>query len=409
MLVDFENQFPFQQNNSVYMKLVLIISDYGAFNNFLTELSSVIAGDEKHTVHIICSKSKVINIDDKLISQRQNINFHYVDIPRTTSLVGEIRAASKIRSLVTAINPDLIHSHFTTGTFPAVLFRKRRYTYWSTIHGLGMNSSTGLKKLIFALVETICFIRLDKIFVVNDQDYNLVNKLFSKKVLKYDCFGFGCDIEKFDPANFSEQQKFELKEKIGIKAGTIVIAFTGRYVHFKGFHLVVQSFQKLIKEYPGKFKLILMGGFDPIHKTGLDKEGEAFFNTSKDIINLGFTSDVYKYLSITDIFLFPSKKEGLPTCILESLAMGVPVITFNVRGNKDIVKNNYNGILIDPHEEPAAEIDSIKNSLKKLAFDGAERAEFSNNALNDRLKYSRNNFINEHLKYYSALNGNGVK
>lgn len=295
------------------MKLVLIISDYGAFNNFLTELSSIIAQDEKHTVHIICSKSKVIDIDDKVLSKGQNINFHYVDIPRTTNLVGEIRAASKIRSLVTAINPDLIHSHFTTGTFPAVLFRKKGYTYWSTIHGLGMNSSRGLRKWIFALVETICFIRVDKIFVVNDQDFNLVNRLFSKKVLKYDCFGFGCDIEKFNPANFPEGKNRELKKVIGIKEGVVVIAFTGRYVHFKGFHLVIESFQKLTEQFPGKFKLILMGGFDPIHKTGLDKEGEAFFNTNEDIINLGFTSDVYKYLSVTDIFLFQvRRKDCLP-------------------------------------------------------------------------------------------------
>jgi glycosyltransferase involved in cell wall biosynthesis len=372
-------------------------------------LSSVIAQDEQHTVHIICSKSKIIDIDDKELSKEQNINFHYVDIPRTTNLVGEIKAASKIRSLVSAIKPDLIHSHFTTGTFPAVLFRKKGYTYWSTIHGLGMNSSRGLRKWIFALVETICFIRVDKIFVVNDQDYNLVNRHFSGKVLKYDCFGFGCDIEKFNPASFPASKKTELKIALGIKEGVTVIAFTGRYVHFKGFHLVIESFRKLAEQFPGQFKLILMGGFDPIHKPGLDKGGEVFFNTNKDIINLGFTSDVYKYLSITDIFLFPSKKEGLPTCILESLAMGVPAITFNVRGNNDIVKDNYNGILLDPQEEHGAEIDLITTALKELAFNTVKRNEFSNNALNDRLKYSRNNFINEHLKYYSSLNGNGVK
>ena len=392
------------------MKLVLVISDYGAFNNFLTELSSTIAQDDNHTVHIICSKSKVINIADKVKFEKKNINFHYVDIPRTTSLVGEFKAASKIRSLITTINPDLIHSHFTTGTFPAVLFRKKGYTYWSTIHGLGMNSSKGFRKLVFTIVETICFMRVDRIFVVNDQDFNLVNRFFSKKVLKYDCFGFGCDIDKFNPANFADSKRIELKEKIGIQDGNIVITFTGRYVDFKGFNLVIQAFQKLTDKFPNKFKLILMGGFDPIHKTGLEEDGNKFFNTSKDIINLGFTNDVYKYLSITDIFLFPSKKEGLPTCILESLAMGVPVITFDVRGNNDIVKNNYNGILLNPGEEVNAELENIATSLQELSFNVDKRTEFQKNALKDRLKYSRNNFINEHLKYYSTLNnhnGNG--
>jgi len=387
------------------MKLVLIITDYGAFNNFLTELSSAIAQDSRHSLYIICSKSKVINIDDKEIFEKQNINFHFIDIPRTTTLIGQLSAAGKIRSLIKEIKPDLVHAHFTTGTFPTILFRTMSCPYWSTIHGLGMNSSKGLKKLVFTIVETICFIRLNRVFVVNSQDFNLVNKVFSKKVSKYNCFGFGCDIEKFNAFNFSDSSKAEMRKKLGIKDGVIVIAFTGRYVDFKGFNLVIKSFKILNEKYPGEYKLILMGGYDPIHKTGLDQIGERFFSTSKDVINIGFTSDVDKYLSITDIFLFPSKKEGLPTCILESLAMGIPVVTFNARGNNDIIKNNYNGVLVEPNDQEHLDkdVENIVISLRQLALSAEDRNAFSKNALKDRLKYSRKNFIDEHLRYYSEI------
>jgi len=387
------------------MKLVLIITDYGAFNNFLTELSSVIAQDNRNSLYIICSKSKVINIDDKQIFEKQNISFHFIDIPRTTTLIGQLNAAGKIRSLIKEIKPDLVHAHFTTGTFPTILFRTMSCPYWSTIHGLGMNSSKGLKKIVFTIVETICFIRLNRVFVVNSQDFDLVNKLFSKKVSKYNCFGFGCDIEKFNASNFPDASKVELRTRLGIKEGVIVIAFTGRYVNFKGFNLVIKSFKILNEIYPGEYKLILMGGYDPIHKTGLDQIGERFFSTSKDVINIGFTSDVDKYLSITDIFLFPSKKEGLPTCILEALSMGVPVVTFNARGNNDIIKNNYNGVLVEPNdnEDFDKDVDNIVNSLRRLALNADGRKVFSENALKDRLKYSRKNFIDEHLQYYAEM------
>lgn len=385
------------------MKLVFIITDYGAFNNFLTELSSVIAQDSNYSLHIICSKNKVINIDDKEIFERQNINFHFIGIPRTTTFIGQLKAAIKIRSLIKYIQPDLVHAHFTTGTFPTILFRTRKSPYWSTIHGLGMNSSTGVKKIVFSIVETICFIRLDKLFVVNSQDYNLVSRLFSKKVFKYNCFGFGCDIDKFNPANFSSQSKSELRKKLGIKEGVVVIAFTGRYVHFKGFNLVIEAFKRLNDKYPDEFKLILMGGYDPIHKTGLDQQGEKFFATSKDVINVGFTSDVNKYLSITDIFVFPSKKEGLPTCILEALAMGVPVVTFNARGNSDIIRHDYNGILVEPAEDASKDVENIANSLRQLAINPNECFKFRENALKDRANYSRKNFIDEHLLYYSTF------
>lgn len=390
------------------MKLVLIITDYGAFNNFLAELALTIADDKKFILHIICSKNKVINIKDKEIFEKQNINFHYIDIPRTTTLIGQLKAARQIRLLIKAINPDLIHAHFTTATFSTILFRTKKYPYWSTIHGLGMNSSRGIRKIMFSIVEVFCFLRLDRIFVVNNQDYNLVNKIFGKKLTKYVCLGFGCDIEKFNPAKFSESTKKDLKIKLGIGEDVIVIAFTGRYVDFKGFNLVIQSFETLTTQHPGKFKLILMGGFDPIHKTGLDRHGMSFLNSSMDIINVGFTSDVDQYLSITNIFLFPSKKEGLPTCTLEALSMGVPVVSFNARGNNDIIKKNYNGILIEPDEYVSRELNNITNSLLHLAFNIQERTEFGVNAIRDRHTYSRSHFINEHLAYYSAISSNGI-
>ncbi|MCW3093071.1 MAG: hypothetical protein JWP81_4140 [Ferruginibacter sp.] len=390
------------------MKLVLIITDYGAFNNFLSELSLAIANDNRFILHIICSKSKVIDIADKEVYENENINFHFIDIPRTTTLIDQLKAAKQIRTAIKLIKPDLVHVHFTTATFPTILFRTRKHRYWSTIHGLGMNSSKGIRKIMFGIVESFCFFRLDRIFVVNNEDYNLVKKVFSQKLVKYQCLGFGCDIEKFDSAKFSDTVKKQLKKELGIKEGVDVIAFTGRFVDFKGFSLVIQCFEMLTKGYPEKFKLVLMGGFDPIHKTGLDKSGSIFLNTSKDIINVGFTSDVDKYLSITDIFLFPSKKEGLPTCTLEALSMGVPVVTFNTRGNNDIIKNNYNGILIEPNGDVGNELKSITDSLIHLTFDIQQKNKFRENAIKDRYTYSRTNFITEHLTYYSELNKNGI-
>lgn len=386
------------------MTLVFIITDFGAFNNFLSELSSIIAQNSKYTLHIICSRNKVINIKDKDLVGKQNIRFHFVDIPRTITITGQLKAARKIRLLIKSIKPDLVHAHFTTATFPTILFRTRNSLYWSTIHGLGMNSSKGINKIFFTIVETICFIRVNRIFVLNNEDYKLLKKFFNKKLTKYKCLGVGCDINKFNPFNFEEATKAVLKKKLKIPDGVCVIAFTGRYVHFKGFNLVIESFRMLSSRHPGKFKLILMGGLDPIHKTGLDQSGEIFFTTSPDIINIGFTSDVELYLSITDIFLFPSKKEGLPTCILEALAMGVPVVTFNARGNNDVISNNYNGILIEAREKASDEISNIKESLEELAFNAEKRNFFRKNAIKDIRAYSRDNFINEHLVYYSSFN-----
>jgi glycosyltransferase involved in cell wall biosynthesis len=128
--------------------------------------------------------------------------------------------------------------------------------------------------------------------------------------------------------------------------GRFVITYTGRFVEFKGFDIVYHSFIKLANEFPDRFVLLLIGGKDPIHPTGLTKDEENDLYKNISIVNVGYTSEVEKYLAITDVFLFPSKKEGLPVCIVEALAMGVPVVTLDERGNSDVVKNDFNGFLV---------------------------------------------------------------
>ena len=383
------------------MVLMLIISDYGGFNNFLTELSSSIAGNTNNSLHVVCSNLKVIDIPDKNVVNKENIHFHFINIPRTITIIGQIKAAKKIRSIIKKVKPDLVHSHFTTSTFPTILFRKKAFSYWSTIHGVGMNSTYGLRKMIFTIVETIIFMRLDKIFVLNTQDYTLLRKKFLNKVTKYRCFGMGCDIDKFNVNKYSLEKRNELKTELNIGSNQVVIAFTGRYVKFKGFDIVIKIFERLNQKHPNKYKLILMGGFDPIHQTGLDNNEIQFFNNNPNILNIGFTIDVDKYLSITDIFLFPSKKEGLPTCILEALAMGVNVVTFDSRGNNDIIKHQYNGILIKPSRSLEKDVTNMIVGIEALTENTNTGILLTANALRDRDQYSRQRFIDEHLKYYS--------
>jgi glycosyltransferase involved in cell wall biosynthesis len=98
----------------------------------------------------------------------------------------------------------------------------------------------------------------------------------------------------------------------------------------------------------------LIGGLDPVHSSGLSASQWTFIEQHPDITITGFTSKVEEYLSISDYFVFPSKKEGIPVCVLEALAMGVPVIASDSRGNNEVIEHLHNGVLMPPspdHEE----------------------------------------------------------
>lgn len=384
------------------MKIVFVITDMGSFNNFLSELSLALLKTNGFTLHVICSAEKIIEVPDKFSFLETNIQFHYVPIPRKVSVLKELKVALMIRKLIAEIKPDLVHSHFTTGTFPTILFRNRSLQHWGTFHGLGMNSSTGLLKYIFAVIEFFCFLRLDRIFLINTADITLTQSLYFKNAYKYKSLGLGCDLNKFNPDTISFTQKQSIKKSLGIEKQT-VIAFTGRFVFFKGFHVVIKSFLQLIHNYPNRYKLLLIGGFDNSHSSGLtDDELERAF-THPDILNVGYTNQVAQYLSIAHLFVFPSKKEGLPVCILEALAMGIPVITSDTRGNHDIIKDDYNGILINPMLSLNEEINMVENSIHALSLDTEKYSRLQHNAIKDRLQYNRINFINEHLNLYQQF------
>jgi glycosyltransferase involved in cell wall biosynthesis len=376
------------------MKILIVITDYGSFNNFMAELA--VSLSHENEIHVVCSGSNIINIGDKFDYSKYNLTFHTVDIPRSTSVKKIIKSALEIRKIVKIINPNLVYAHFTTGIFPSILFRKGNIEYWGTFHGLGMNASSGMRKIMFSIVELACFLRLDKRFLINNKDYELVSNMFKENTFKYNSCGVGCDIIKFDRNRFSEIDKVILKQDLNID-GKFVITYTGRFVEFKGFDLVYHSFVKLVEEVPSEVVLLLIGGRDPIHPTGLTEQEENDLFKNKNIINVGYTSEVEKYLAITDVFLFPSKKEGLPVCIVEALAMGVPAVTLDERGNSDVVKNDFNGYLVKSISK-SNDINEITRKLKYLFTNRDELDLLSKNCLLNRDKYSRTFFIEEQLK-----------
>lgn len=381
-------------------KILFIITDLGSFNNFLSELALKVVKTTNIDLHVICSNSKVININDKFDFSSLNITFHYVDIPRTINLFKLMSAALDIRAIISKIKPAIVDCHFTTGIFPTILFKVKHIEYWGTFHGLGMNSSVGLKKVIFSIVEWYSIRRLNAVFLVNEKDYVLVKSLRTNNIHKYKSYGFGCPLEKYNILNYTTKNLIDLKDKLDI-GGEFVITYIGRYVEFKGFDLVVQSFTKLSTPFPSDYKLILLGGHDPIHPTGLSKMEEGLLQNRNDIIDIGFTNDIPDYLAISDILLFPSKKEGLPTCVIESLAMGVPAIVSDSRGSNDLIKDFENGLLISSsHEDKSSEVDEIVNKIELLYKNRSLLKQMSNNCLQDRAKLSREIFIEDHIKMY---------
>jgi len=383
------------------MRILLIITDYGSFNNFISEVA-VKLSNIGHEVHVICSKVKVIDFQDKFEYERLGVTFHYLSFPRSFNVVDQLRASLKINRKIRKIRPDLINIHFTTAIFTTLMLSKLPFFTMGTIHGIGYPKIRNiLKKKVFEAIEKFCFRRLDQIYLINRFDYNLVKELYPGKAFMYNSFGVGCDFQRFNPHAITATFKSEMRKNLCIGKDDFVMAFTGRFVAFKGFDLLVRSMLALSKKPQYKYmKLLLIGGEDPAHSTGLTKKEKDFCIKNKQVIHIGFTADVNHYLSVTDLFVFPSEKEGMPVCIMEALAMGVPVITSNSRGCNDLIEDNYNGFLLS--ENPS--IDEITSAILKLYEDRELLNQFARNALLKRDELNREMYVNHQVQIYKEMN-----
>jgi glycosyltransferase involved in cell wall biosynthesis len=378
-------------------KLLFVITDYGAFNIFLSELCDFLLNHENYDIYLICSNKKVINIVDKFNLSAQ-IKIHFVEIPRTFNLLQLVSSALAIRNKIIDISPDLVHCHFTTGIFPSVLFLPRNVSIWGTFHGLGFVQTGGIKKLLFFILEFICFVKLSKIIVINKLDFKAVPFFFKHKLMLSKSLGLGCNLNIYSKESVVDGN---MKKALGIQ-DHFVLAYTGRFVHFKGFHLLLRTFFLLEEKFGDKFKLLLMGGEDLSHKTGLTKKEYVNFLENKNIINLGFVSDVQNYLSLTDLFVFMSKKEGVPISITEALAMCVPVVALDSRGSNDLIVDWQNGFLISEKLSDREIVLSCYSIISRIFLNKDLLEPLKFNMSNNRNKLSRNNFILENSNLYKS-------
>jgi glycosyltransferase involved in cell wall biosynthesis len=382
------------------MRILLIITDYGSFNNFIGEVAVKLIG-LGHQVNVICSSNKVIDYEDKYAYQEIGIKFHFLNFPRSYNLFKQLLASRKIAGKIEEIKPDLINIHFTTAIFTTLLSGKPRFLTVGTIHGIGYPKVKGkLKSKIFEIIEKYCFEKLDQIYLINNFDYELVRELYPEKAYMYNSYGVGCDFKKFDPTAISSELKSDFRDKLGIAPNDFVLTFTGRFVSFKGFDLVIRAMLTLSRGAEYKhIKLVLIGGKDPAHPTGLTRQEEEFYLRNKQILRVGFTADVNLYLSISELFVFPSSKEGMPVCIMEALCMGVPVITSDSRGCNDLIKNGINGVLLE--ENPT--VNDIGEAILKMYRDREYLNHLKFNAMSGRKELDRDMYVNNQIEIYGKL------
>jgi glycosyltransferase involved in cell wall biosynthesis len=196
-------------------------------------------------------------------------------------------------------------------------------------------------KIIFILDKISCFFT-DKIVTVSpDLEKHLVEKikLPANKIIT---IVNGVNTRYFVPREKSKK----LLTELGIEPESKIIGSVGRLAEIKDYFTLIKSC-KIIKEEIPNFRLLLVGE-GPCEK-GL-KDLAVELGISDLIVFAGNRSDIPQILNLFDVFVLPSLLEGTSLSLLEAMASGVPSVVTNVGGNPNIVKDGYNGYLVEPKD-----------------------------------------------------------
>ncbi len=162
------------------------------------------------------------------------------------------------------------------------------------------------------------------------------------------------DSDLFRPVS-DPNVKQQLREKLNLSVNDILLLFVGSVIHRKGFDILIRSFSNVLDKFP-QCKLLVVGPVNRKENPSLD---ESFINQQKDWLKvrnieskvnfLGLLNDRNKLAEIyqaADIFVFPSRVEGLGNVVLEAMASGLPLVVSDMPVLRDVVENQVNGLIV---------------------------------------------------------------
>lgn len=315
--------------------------------------------DKGYEVHVATNGNEEIPYCDKK---------HIISFERSPYKTNNLKAIKQLRKIINEEKYDIIHCHTPMGGVVTRLAAKQaRKKYHTrviyTAHGFHFYKGAPLLNwLLYYPVEKYLAKYTDTLITINNEDYELAKKKFSKR-----CFdiqyvpGVGIDEEKFN-IKMTEKEKQDLRKSLGLKKDDFVMIYPAELNKNKNQLMIINAMGELTKKY--KNIKVLLPGIDSYngYYQRLVKEKRL-----EDYINfLGYRNDIPQLLKISNIALATSKREGLPLNVMEAMYEGLPIIATDCRGQRDLVKDGVSGYLIKDTNELIKKIEKVYKDKKNI-------------------------------------------
>jgi len=331
------------------MKILYVTTISSTINAFLIPHIKILI-EEGHNVDL------AFNNDNGVKQELIELGCKVYEVPfqRSPLKLDNLIAYKKIRRIIFEGKYDLVHTHtpIASAIVRLVCRKLNNIRVFYTAHGFHFyRGAPILNWLVYYPIEKILAKYTDVLITINKEDYLRAKKSFKAGQIKY-VPGVGLDIKKFNEIIVDKAAK---RKELSIPNSAFMILSVGELNKNKNHETVIRAIAKL--NNPNIYYLICGVGKLENKLHALVKD----LGLEKQVKLIGYRTDIAEICKASDIFCFPSYREGLSVALMEAMAVGLPIVCSNIRGNVDLIKSGKGGFLVNPND-----IDGYAEAISKL-------------------------------------------
>ena len=330
------------------------------------------------------------------------------EMKRSINPYNDILSYREIRKIIRQFKPDIVHTHAAKAGALGRLaaWHEKIPVIVHTFHGHIFHSYFNpLKSKIFLWIERYLAKRSSAIIAISERQKKELAFHYSLcDPSKIHIIPLGFDLSRF--RENVEQKRIDFRKKFFLEDDEIAIGIIGRLVPVKNHSLFISSAARILGTTSRKVRFFIIG--DGESRIPLMKEASllgidySYYPEVKKKSNLIFSSwikDVDVCVSGLDIVALCSFNEGTPVSLIEAQAGNKPIISTNVGGIENVVKDGETALLVNNND-----FNDFHKTLLKMIEDDALRARLGKNSwefVKEKFHYTR--LIREVSELYLSI------
>jgi len=334
---------------------------------------------------------------------RDGFPTHEVPLTRLFRPQDDLRALAALTRLFHRERFALVHTHTPkTALLGQLAARCARVPHIvNTVHGLLGHADVPMpRRAVLALIDRATCLLSSSVLSQSreDVDHAIAYRLCRRSRIRH--LGQGIDLGRFDPARVLAAGREPLRARLGLPTNGLVIAMIARFTREKGYPEFLTMARRIANERSDAHFLVV--------GTSLRERDAVRLVPSELGLNGRMTvlmdrRDMPEIYATADLVVLPTHREGFPRSLVEASAMGIPVVSTQIRGCREAVLDGETGVLVPPGDANA-----LYDAVALLVADPARRRRMSDVASRRaRLEFDERRVCERVVALYRELLGAG--